>query len=137
MGLLKSWEENFSLSWIHNFFEVHFNSIFVLDFNRLPFRRLIQSSLHIVELQSKGLIHVKVFVQNKHETPFKVYVINIDLQSKALCGFLNLASSIMVNGIGKPHLTLRMPHYLDTLLKGGYLFNVSHNHITFVFMMFI
>ncbi len=130
-------EENSSLSWIYKFFEVHFNSIFVLDFNKLPFGRLIQSSSHIVQFQSKGLMHVKVFILNKHETPFKVYRINIDLQSKTLCGFLILASSIMVNGIGKPHLTLEMPRYLDTLLKKGYLFNVSPNHITFVFMMFI
>lgn len=82
-------------------------------------------------------MHVKVLIQNKHETPFKVYRINIDLQSKALCGFLILASLIIVNGIEKPHLTLGIPHYLDTLLKRGYLFNVSHDHITFVFMMFI
>jgi hypothetical protein len=80
-------EKNSKLSWIHNFFEVHFKFIFVLDFNKLPFGRLIQSRPHIVQFQSKGLMHVKVFIQDKHETPFKIYRINIDLQSKALCGF--------------------------------------------------
>jgi len=55
-------------------------------------------------------MHVKVLIQDNHETHFKVYKINIALQSKALCGFLILASSIMVNGIGKPCLTLGMPH---------------------------
>jgi hypothetical protein len=77
-------------------------------------------------------MHVKVLIQNKHEIPFKVYRINIDLQSKTLCGFLILASSIMVNGVGKPHLTLGMPHYLDTLLKRGYLFNVTQSHYLYL-----